>query len=238
MLSSNIVEKYKKLEEAIYIKNSIDTYTKNNQFKIITNGVLEYIPLESSKDKIAVCFCGRNCDPQIKTEGIHSIAAYFSMMGFNSFISSAHDSSRRVAKALVIQEIEKYETIPTIYVFGHSHGADHASVFCKEIKGDIGVKVNYLYTMDPVNSPWPFPLTKIADTNSVCCHRNYYQRNFLFFGGSIKTANENTNVSNYKTFPSLSKLIKNKYDKKPTINHCTIDLDMLLNKEIIKDIYA
>jgi hypothetical protein len=225
------------IEKAIKIKQKVDNYTTNNHFKIITDGVLRYIPNEIDEEIIAVCFTGRNCNPEVKTEGMHMTAALYSSLGLSSFISSAHNSSRRMTKSLVIQEIEKYKETPNIFVFGHSHGADHASVFSNELYKDTGLKTTMLHTIDPVNSPWPFPLTKINNVGAINYHINYYQRNFLFFGGNIKTANEIYNVSDYSKWPSLSKLIIDRTNKKPKITHCTIDLDMLLNGKLIEGVF-
>jgi len=222
------------LLKAKILMQNLDAYLKTNHFIEITDGVLRYIPDEIDKEKIVICFSGRNCDPKITTEGMHLTATFASMLGYNSFISSAHDSSRRMTKSLVIQEIEKYGTNTKIFIFGHSHGADHASIFAKELRQDFGIISEELHTIDPINSPWPFPLTRIADTGSIKKHINYYQRNFLFFGGNIKTATKSHNVSNYKEWPSLSKLLKTPSIKKPRITHCTIDLDLLLGFDLIE----
>lgn len=212
--------------------NDIQHFIIKNPPKKYSSGFLEYILTGSFYSKIAIGITGRFATPSIVIGGIHMFAANFALNGIPSIIISAHRSSRKKALSWLIN---KSSNDQKICIFGHSHGADHASCLSNEYFKNTGKKIDLLVTIDPVNSPFPIPLSKISNINSVKIHNNYYQRNFIWFGGSIKTANNNINVSDCNKFPSWSNILVNEKNIDVGINHRTIDEDLFLNGNLFVD---
>lgn len=221
------MSKNKNLEEVKALKTNITEYIKENPAKATNSGFVTYRPLlKKEKDIFVVSIMGRGATPSSDTDtGMHWIAAHAAMNGCASIVVSAHDSNRAIA----LKTLQKLSSTTKVYIYGHSHGGDHASLLAKEYKSKTKRQVAALITLDPVDSPTPFPLTSVADKTAMEKHINYYQRNAPWYGGNISTATVNTNVSDgsiYRAWSSI--LLSNNKNKNTRINHTTIDEDLFL----------
>ena len=194
-------------------------------------GFLEYPCSRVAPALTVVSFTGRGATPSDPMCGMHQLAAHAAMHGCHSLVVSAHGSSRRAARQLLLGDPPA--SPGSLLVFGHSHGGDHASRFASEYFRKTGQPLRLLCTIDPVNSPGPLPLTRVASRKSVCRHENYFQRNAPWFGGSMRRADQDQDVSDPSLWPAWSVLRQRLHPDTsqagPGITHTTIDEDLFLH---------
>lgn len=218
------------LTEARQRHNEITSFMQDHTPVVHSDGFVEYAPCGAPKEIAVVSFTGRGGTPSDAASGMHQTAAHAALKGCCAVIASAHEESRQ--RAL---EWLQAQSGSTAVILGHSHGGNHASDLAAEYFAATGRQVQTLYTIDPVNSPWPWPLKHIKDRKSVMRHINFFQRNALWYGGNIPEADENYDVSNPEAWPAWSILLRDEAVKRPKITHTTIDEDMFLNGSLTRD---
>jgi len=193
------------------------------------DGFLEYRPLVPEPRLHVVCFTGRGVTPETPLVGMHQVAAHAAMRGCAAVVASAHGRSRRAARTWLLDAGDA-----RIVILGHSHGGDHASELAAEYFAKSGRPVQVLCTVDPVNSPGPWPLKRIRKRAAAEEHINYFQRNAPWFGGSIKRADVNTEVSDPEVWPAWSLRLRHPEIRGFGITHTTIDEDLFLNGDLTR----
>ncbi len=227
---NQVISKYHGIQE--YIKKQDEA----GRIIVKNSGFVEHLPEDNSGNFVVVGFSGRAATPSLPEGGIHMAVADASRNGCSAVIVSAHNKSREEVLPWLEDKQDK-----RLIIMGHSHGGDHASLCAAEYFKKTGRQVHILITIDPLNSPWPFPLSHIALPQSVEIHKNYFQRYWFpfrpWYGGNIPEASTNENVTTWNAwtrgFDIASAKAGTSQPRPPRIikgiNHTTIDEDLFLH---------